>query len=444
MSYSVISKKKIGIYNKVIEVDSDKSISIRAFLIGSVSQGVSEIRNVLESDDVFSTIKCLRKLGVRIVKTGEKSYSIFGKGLGSLYVGKNVILDCGNSGTLARLLMGILSTTPNINLMVTGDKSLRKRNLSKLINLMSQFGANFKKNKSFLPINLISSEMPIGINYNSGISAQLKSAVILAGLNSFGSTKIHESSKNKSRNHTENLLLKSPGVIKVEKDNIKVFGKNELEPFKFSIPGDPSSAAFFAALTIFNKKSYLKIKNVCLNQRRLGFYELLKKHGANIKFKRIRRKFNESVGDLHVKSSKVKPLKAKAEYYPATADEYVILIICAALIPGVSIFKGISDLSNKESSRGHEMKKILNQIGIKCVLTKNEIKVYGKKNIITKNRLVKVNNLFDHRVCMATVCLSLLTGVKSSVGNFETVKTSSPSFLKLVKFIGGKFEIKKK
>ena len=276
MSYSVISKKKIGIYNKVIEVDSDKSISIRAFLIGSVSQGVSEIRNVLESDDVFSTIKCLRKLGVRIVKTGEKSYSIFGKGLGSLYVGKNVILDCGNSGTLARLLMGILSTTPNINLMVTGDKSLRKRNLSKLINLMSQFGANFKKNKSFLPINLISSEMPIGINYNSGISAQLKSAVILAGLNSFGSTKIHESSKNKSRNHTENLLLKSPGVIKVEKDNIKVFGKNELEPFKFSIPGDPSSAAFFAALTIFNKKSYLKIKNVCLNQRRLGFYELLK------------------------------------------------------------------------------------------------------------------------------------------------------------------------
>ena len=114
------------------------------------------------------------------------------------------------------------------------------------------------------------------------------------------------------------------------------------------------------------------------------------------------------------------------------------------MIPGVSIFKGISDLSNKESSRGHEMKKILNQIGIKCVLTKNEIKVYGKKNIITKNRLVKVNNLFDHRVCMATVCLSLLTGVKSSVGNFETVKTSSPSFLKLVKFIGGKFEIKKK
>ncbi len=444
MSYSVISKKKIGIFNKVIEVDSDKSISIRSFLLSSISQGVSKINNVLISDDVISTIKCLKKLGVKIKKTGEKSFDVYGKGLGSLSAKKNIVLNFGNSGTLARLLIGILSTTPNINLIMTGDKSLRKRKMSKLINLMSEFGASFKNNKSFLPFNLISSDMPVGINYKSGTSAQLKSAVILAGLNSFGSTNIEENSRSQSRNHTENLLLKSYGVIKVEKENIKIFGKKPLEPLNLTIPGDPSSAAFFSALTIFTNKSNLKIKNVCLNKRRLGFYNLLKKHGANIKFRKVKKNFGETTGDLHISSSKVRPLKASAEYYPSTTDEYVILIVCAAMIPGVSIFKGISDLSNKESSRALEMKKILKQIGVKCILKKNEIQVYGKKNIETKNKIIRVKNLLDHRICMASVCISLLTGIKSFVGNFETVNTSSPSFLKLIKTLGGKVEIKKK
>ena len=148
--YSVITKKKIGSFNKTIEVDGDKSISIRAFLIGSISQGISEIRDMLESEDVFSTIKCLRILGVKIKKVRNKRYFVYGKGLGSLSAKKNITLDCGNSGTLTRLLIGILSTNPNIDLKITGDKSLRKRNFSELIYLMSKFGANFKKNKSYL------------------------------------------------------------------------------------------------------------------------------------------------------------------------------------------------------------------------------------------------------------------------------------------------------
>jgi len=290
---------------------------------------------------------------------------------------------------------------------------------------------------------MISSSMPLGINYKSGISAQLKSAVILAGLNSFGTTTIQESNKNQSRNHTENLLLKSPNVLKIKKDEIKIFGKKPLDPLKISIPGDPSSAAFFCAITLFNKKSNLKIKNVCLNSRRIGFYKLLKKHGAKINFKNIRRKLNETIGDIHVKSSKIRPIKASASYYPSTADEYVILTICAAMIPGLSVFKGISDLSNKESSRAVEMKKILKKIGIKCVVTKNEMKIFGGNKIKFKSSYVKVENLLDHRVCMATICLSLLTGIKCFVKNFETVDTSSPSFLKKIKFIGGKYEIKK-
>ncbi len=442
-NYSVVSNNKITSFNKTIEIDSDKSISIRSFLIASISEGISELKNVLESEDVFSTIECLRKLGVKIKRNKKKNYTVYGKGLGSFYAKKNAMLDCGNSGTLARLLIGLLSTTPNINVKITGDDSLRKRNMKKLINLMCSFGANFEKNKYRFPLNMVSSSMPIGINYESGVSAQLKSAVILAGLNSYGITNVKERRILQSRNHTENLLLKSPNVIRVKKDNIKIFGKKILNPLKIVVPGDPSSAAFFSAITLLSKNSKIKIKNVCLNSRRIGFYNLLKKHGAKIKFKNLKKKYNETVGDIYVESSKLKPIKASSKYYPSTTDEYVILSICAAMIPGKSIFKGISDLSNKESSRAHEMKKILNQIGVKCKVTNNEMVVIPPKRIKKFSGKIKVGKLNDHRICMATLCLSLITGKKCMIKNFETVETSSPSFLKTIKSIGGQYEIKK-
>ena len=442
-SYSVITKSSIKTFKKTILVDSDKSLSIRAFLIGAISQGISKVKNVLESEDVFSTINSLKKLGVKIKKDSFRSYLIYGKGLGSLLAKKNTILDCGNSGTLARLLIGILSTTPNINIKITGDESLKKRNMYNLFNLMNKFGASFDKNKSYLPIKMISSEMPIGIIYKSGVSAQLKSAVILAGLNSFGTTTINEDNKKQSRNHTENLLAKSHGVIKVKKNNIIVNGKQILNPLKLSIPGDPSSAAFFCALTLFTKNSQLKIKNVCLNKRRIGFYMLLKKSGAKIFFKKMKKTNNEIVGDIIIKNSKLRPIKAEAKYYPSTADEYVILSLCASMIPGLSVFRGISDLSNKESSRAHEVKKILNQIGVRCIVTKNEIKIFGKEGLKGTNKTINIEKLNDHRICMGALCLSLITGIKSKIKNFETVETSSPSFLKIIKSIGGKYEIKK-
>ena len=442
-SYSVITKSSIKTFKKTILVDSDKSLSIRAFLIGAISQGISKVKNVLESEDVFSTINSLKKLGVKIKKDSFRSYLIYGKGLGSLLAKKNTILDCGNSGTLARLLIGILSTTPNINIKITGDESLKKRNMYNLFNLMNKFGASFDKDKSYLPIKMISSEMPIGIIYKSGVSAQLKSAVILAGLNSFGTTTINEDNKKQSRNHTENLLAKSHGVIKVKKNNIIVNGKQILNPLKLSIPGDPSSAAFFCALTLFTKNSQLKIKNVCLNKRRIGFYMLLKKSGAKIFFKNMKKTNNEIVGDIIIKNSKLRPIKAEAKYYPSTADEYVILSLCASMIPGLSVFRGISDLSNKESSRAHEVKKILNQIGVRCIVTKNEIKIFGKEGLKGTNKTINIEKLNDHRICMGALCLSLITGIKSKIKNFETVETSSPSFLKIIKSIGGKYEIKK-
>ena len=278
-SFNLNINKQIKPFKKIIKVDSDKSLSIRSFLIGAISQDISKAKNVLESEDVYSAINCLKKLGVKIKKIKPKNYLIYGKGLGSLFAKKNLKLNFGNSGTLARLLIGILSTTPNLELKIKGDRSLNKRNMKNLIELMSEFGAEFlPKNKFNFPLKFISTEMPIGIKYKAGISAQLKSAVILAGLNSYGNTEIIE--EKKSRDHTENILIKNSQAIKIDskrKKIIKIFGKKYLNPINLNIPGDPSSAAFFTALTILNKNSSLKIQNVGLNPTRIGFYELLKK-----------------------------------------------------------------------------------------------------------------------------------------------------------------------
>ena len=444
-SFNLNINHKIKPFIKTIKVDSDKSLSIRSFLLGSIAQNISEVQNVLESEDVFSAISCLKKLGVKIKSKGSGSYLIYGKGLGSLFAKKNLSLNFGNSGTLARLLIGILSTTPGIDVMVKGDKSLNKRSMEKLINLMSEFGAQFlPKSKFNFPLKLISTDMPVGINYKAGVSAQLKSAVILAGLNSFGTTSIVE--EKKSRDHTENMLIKNIEAIKIKKEGkkkiIEISGKKYLDPIKFNVPGDPSSAAFFTALTLLNDNSILKIKNIGLNPTRIGFYELLKKHGAKIRFLNKKKKNYEIVGDIIVKSGKLKkPISTSKEIYERTTDEFPMLFCIAALTPGISVFRGIEDLANKESNRIKEMQKILKQIGIKTTASKNEMKVYGKSFIENKNKIIKVPNLGDHRICMSSVVLSLLTGVKTKINNFETVKTSSPNFLKTIKFLGAKFEI---
>ena len=445
-SFNIILNNKIHAFKKIIKVDPDKSISIRSFLIGAICQNLSIATNVLESDDVLSTIKCLKKLGVKIKKLKAKKYLIYGKGLGSLRLKKNDKLNFGNSGTLARLLIGILSTTPGIIANLKGDHSLNKRSMQKLIELMNKFGASFLPKKKFtFPIKLISSYMPIGIDYKAGVSAQLKSAVILAGLNSYGNTKITETQR--SRNHTENMLLNNTRVIKIkdkQKKIITVFGKKYLNSIKINVPSDPSSAAFFSALTLLNKHSSITIKNVGLNSTRTGFYELLKKQGANIKFKNLVKNNNEVSGDIIIKSSNLKPIHATEFYYTNMTDEYPILFVMAALIKGVSTFKGIADLTNKESNRIAEMQKILAQINVKSKFSKNKLKIFGKGMVDARNLIIRVPNRGDHRICMSSFILALLTGAKTKINNFETVFTSSPSFLKIMKNnFGVKFEIEK-
>ena len=443
--FNVFLNSKIPTFNKTIEVDSDKSLSIRSFLIGSISQNISIAKNILESEDVNSTIAVCRKLGVKIEKIKPQAYKIYGKGLGSFFAKKKTSLNFGNSGTLARLLIGILSTTPDIEVKISGDHSLNKRNMKELIDLMSKFGAIFlpKKKYSF-PLKMISTNMPIGINYKAGVSAQLKSAVIFAGLNSYGNTKIEEQMI--SRDHTENLLIKNKEAIKIKKRGkkiIKIFGKKNLDKIDINVSGDPSSAAFFTTLALLSAGSSIKIKNVGLNPSRIGFYKILKKQNAKLKFINLKKENNEISGDILVKNCKLKSMKVSAKMYPSTTDEYLLLFLIAGLQKGSSNFKGISQLANKESSRALEMKKILNQIGVKCILKKDEMTIYGNGMIDASNKKIFVGNLGDHRVAMCAFLLGVLTNAKTYIKNFETVFTSSPSFLKIMKSLGAKFEIQK-
>ena len=444
-SFTVGLKSKIKSFKRIINVDPDKSLSIRSFLIGSICQKVSIAENVLESEDVKNSILTCRKLGVKIIKIKPQKYKIYGKGLGSFYAKKNTQLNFGNSGTLARLLIGLLSTTPNIEVKIKGDHSLNKRNMKEVIKLMSKFGAIFlPKNKFKFPLKIISTSYPIGINFRAGVSAQVKSAVMLAGLNSFGNTNIIE--EEKSRNHTENLLKDNTRAIKIfgdKKKLIKIYGKKHLDPINVSIPGDISSSAFFAALTLLNQNSSIKIRDVGLNPTRTGFYQLLKKQNAKIKFMNLKKKNNELRGDIIIQSSKIKPIQASKKYYVNSTDEYPILFVIAALTKGISVFNGIGDLKNKESNRIKEMQKILKQIGVKTVAHKNNLKIFGKGMIDASNKKINVPNLGDHRVCMSSFILAILTGAKTKIKNFETVYTSSPSFLNIMKKLGAKFEIEK-
>ena len=195
-------------------------------------------------------------------------------------------------------------------------------------------------------------------------------------------------------------------------------------------------------MTLLNSNSSLRINSICLNKTRIGFYNLLKKQGAKIKFKNLHKENNELKGDVLVQSSKLKPITASKKYYVNSTDEYPILFIIAALTRGTSKFYGIGDLVNKESNRIKEMQNILKQVGVKSVSTKNNIKIYGK-GLFETYKKIYVKNLGDHRICMSTFVLASIIGAKAKIKNFETVNTSSPSFLKIMKQLGANFEIQK-
>ncbi len=442
---SVSINDKIEKFDKNITVESDKSISHRSLLIASQCIGLSNINNVLESDDIRNTIICLKKLGVKILKKNRK-YIVYGNGLGSFKKPKNNFLYAGNSGTLARMLFPLLGTQSNIKVKIAGDDSLNKRDMKRIIDPLSKIGCNFyPKNKTTLPLTIEGTSMPLAQKHFERIgSAQVKSAILLAGLNAPGITQI-EVRKN-SRNHTENLLKAIKADIKIKKlaksHLISLRGQKNLFGFNLKIPGDLSSAAPFIILTLLTANSKLLIKNVNCNKTRIGFINILKKMNANIKIKNLKKKSGEFVGDIIVKSSSLKPINCPKKLVPAAIDEFPLLFSIAAIIKGTSKFSGIRELRYKESDRIKNMEIGLNQIGIRTKSTKDSLKIFGNPKIQIRNTL-KIFSKKDHRIAMAFFCLGQLLDGKILIYDFETLNTSFPKFLITMKKIGAKYEIQK-
>ena len=443
--FSVLINKKIPSFHKKIKIPGDKSCSIRAILFASQCIGVSKIKNLLESEDVLNCINALKtSLGVKIIKKNN-IYKVYGNGLNSFKVKKKITkIYVGNSGTSARLLSGLLSTLPS-KFYLYGDQSMNKRDFTRVTKPLKKIGAFFyPKNKKTLPLIIEGTSMPLAQKHieNRG-SAQIKGLILMSALSTPGITTIEE--EKISRNHAELFLKKINADIKVKRlkkgNLISLKGQKNLYGFNYSVSSDPSSAAFIIALTLLTPESKLVIHNILCNETRIFFLKILKKINANIKIKNLRKVSGELVGSITVSSSKLKPIIVSRDA-GKFIDELPILFVIAALTKGVSKFKNIGDLKHKESNRLLESKKILVQAGIKCKTTKDSIIIYGQSKIENQNKLILTKTKGDHRICMSSVIFSLVTGMRAKIKNFETVNTSFPEFISLIRNLGGKIVIK--
>ena len=437
----IIIKKKIKSFNKIISIDSDKSLSIRSLLIGSQSYGLCKIKNLSKSGDILSTISGLRKLGVKIFFKNKICY-LYGSGLNGFNYKKNILINAGNSGTFARLLLGLIIKTPH-KIKLVGDDSLSKRDFKRIADPLKEFGAKLElRNKNNLPLEVIGSEYLKPINYfEKKGSAQCKSSVILAALNTPGKTIIYDK---KSRNHTELFLkyLKLPiKVIKKKKyDKIEISGEHQFKSFDYEIPGDVSSSAFFIVLTLLSKNSKLKIKNVNVNPTRIGFIKIINKMGANVKFINKRNVCGENLADICVKSQKnFKPINCPVELNSNAIDEFLIIFLLATKASGISNFKKLEELNKKESPRLKLASKILRKIGVKVKLGPASIKIFGDPKF-SVNKKILINNYYkDHRIFMTSMIAALCLGGKWTIEDKESHMSSFPSFLSILKKIGYRF-----
>ena len=424
--------KKLPKFVGTINIPGDKSISHRALIIGSQATGIVKVTNLLESADVFSTMNALRKFGVHIVKRG-KDYYVYGLVVGGLRE-YNGTINCGNSGTTARLMMGLLSTYP-ITINFIGDKSLSKRPMARVINLLREFGANaLPENKNTMPFKFLGSYVGLQNDQKLNVpSAQLKSAWCLAALNTKGISTLEE--RFETRDHTEIMLKYLGANIKVKKSKnkkiISIFGKTPIDAKDISVPGDISSAAFMIILALISKNSKVIIKNVLLNPTRTGILDVLKKMKAKIKIKNKKNICGEVVGDIEAQSSNLKATTVPEKMAPRLIDEYPILFIAACFAKGTSIFNGIEELRVKESDRIKSMEDGLKPLGVKISSTKSSVKITGT-NSFKLNKKIKVDAKGDHRIAMSFYILSQVLKKSFKIKDFNYVKTSFPSFTKTI------------
>ncbi len=434
MPNKIILKKKISNFDKKILIPGDKSISIRWVLISSLANGISKASNILMSEDVKASIQAVRKLGVKVILK-DNACTIHGVGINGYKYKKNLIINAQNSGTLGRLISGILIDTP-VPIKIIGDKSLSKRDFRRVSKPLSKFGASFQlKNNYNLPLIIKGSKKlkPIRFFENKG-SAQCKSSVIFAGIKTEGKTII---TAKKSRNHTELLLkyLKLPIKIKNNKnlDIIEINKVNKIKSLNYKIPSDISSASFFIALAVLSEKSKLIIKNINVNPTRTGIIEILKKMGVKILFLNKKIYKGEPIADILVSSPQsLRSINCPSKFNSNAIDEFLVIFLIAAKAKGVSLFKNLQELNKKESPRLKWGSKILKMMGIKVITTKNSIKIFGNPQLQINKKIVIQNYLKDHRVFMTSVIAALSFGGSWHIHDKDSIKTSFPSFLKII------------
>lgn len=402
-----------------VTIPGDKSISHRAVMFGSIAKGITEITGFLQGADCLSTISCFQKMGVNIENIGDKVI-VHGNGLRGLNA-PNEILDVGNSGTTTRLISGILAGQ-NFTSVLSGDSSLNKRPMKRIITPLSLMGANISSNEGCAPLTITGSPLR-GIDYTSPVSsAQIKSCVLLAGLYAEGTTSVTEPSL--SRNHTELMLSAYGADITSSGLTAKVSPATELFGQKVSVPGDISSAAYFIAAGLIVPNSEILVQNVGLNPTRDGLIKVCLQMGADITIQNERIEGGEPVGDLLVRHSNLTGITIKGEIIPTLIDEIPIIAVLAAYAKGQTIIADAAELKVKECDRIDAMTTTLSDMGVDITATEDGMIINGGKPL----HGALIRDYMDHRIAMSLAVAALNAEGTTTIENAEIANVSYPSF----------------
>ncbi len=418
-----------------IRVPGDKSISHRSLMFAGLAVGRSRITGLLEGEDVLATAAAMRAFGAQIAREEDGSWVVDGVGVGSL-LEPNQALDMGNSGTSTRLLMGLVASHA-ITATFTGDASLSGRPMKRVIDPLSQMGASFEASAGgTLPLMLRGASPAVPIIYRLPVaSAQVKSAVLLAGLNTPGITRVIEPVP--TRDHTERMLTGFGAKLEVGVENgetvIAIHGEAELAPMDVTVPGDPSSAAFFMVAATLVPRSDLTIMNVGLNPTRAGLLHVLRQMGADIEEVNPREVGGEPVADLRVRHAQLSGVEVDPDIAPAMIDEFPVLFVAAALASGTTRTTGLEELRVKESDRLAAMAAALTAAGARVEEHADGLTIHGTGGEPLRGTdNARVKSLLDHRIAMSMAVAGLVSEGGVEVDDISPINTSFPTFMGLL------------
>ncbi|MFL2769761.1 MAG: 3-phosphoshikimate 1-carboxyvinyltransferase [Rhodospirillaceae bacterium] len=419
-----------------IRCPGDKSISHRALMIGGLAVGPTRIEGLLEAEDVLNTAKAMAALGVGIKQAnsldGLHIWTVDGRGVGGL-IEPVTVLDLGNSGTGARLLLGLLASH-SFSAVVTGDASLSRRPMERVTAPLTLMGASFESRQGgFMPITVRGADDPLAMVYHSPVaSAQVKSAILLAGLNARGATTVIEPAP--TRDHTETMLRHFGAEVVTQAvdgnpsaSSVTVIGLPEMRGQTVIVPGDPSSAAFLVVAALITENSDITIQNVGLNPLRTGLYDTLADMGGDISIMNRRNVAGELVGDLRIRSSRLFGKVVPAARAPSMIDEYPILAVAAACAEGDTRMEGLSELKVKETDRLAAIVGGLSACGVEAAIDKDILTVKGQSGPVPGGAIVPVH--LDHRIAMSFLVLGMVADKPIGVDDVDAITTSYPDFI---------------